>query len=800
MKFTLSWLERHLEGRASLDDIVDRLTGLGLEVEKVIDRGDELAPFTVAYVVEAVPHPNADKLILCTVDTGRRRAQVVCGAPNARTGMKGVFAAPGAVIPGTGLKLKRAEIRGVMSEGMLCSELEMGLGEDHTGIIELPDDAPVGEPFARTLGLDDPVFDLALTADRGDCLGVRGIARDLAAAGLGTLKPLDIPSVPGRFRSPIAVHLEFQSEMANACPLFIGCYLRGVNNGPSPRWLQDKLRAVGLRPISALVDITNWLTLDLGRPAHVFDADKIRGDLHVRLGEAGESLLALDGKHYAVDGRMTTIHDDEALLSLGGVIGGESTGCAEGTVNVFLEIALFDPRRTAATGRKLGIESDARYRFERGVDPAFAMPGAALASALILDVCGGEASELFVAGEIPSWDRTLRFRPSRVRTLGGLGVDGPTCRRILERLGCEVSGEGDSLAVAVPSWRGDLEVEADLVEEVLRVQGFDRIRAVSMPRECAVSRPVLTLTQRRAGWARRALAGRGMVEAVTWSFTAQAHARLFGGGRKELRLANPISAELDAMRPSVLPSLIVAAGRNADRGMADAALFEVGPAFADDTPEGQALVAGGIRKGLSGPRHWLAAPRAVDAFDAKADAVAVLVACGVQAGRLRTSADAPGWYHPGRSGQLKVGSEVLATFGEIHPATLQAMGVKGPVAGFEVFIDRLPSPRAKPKRAKPPLELSPLQPVERDFAMVVDRSVAAEDVVRAARAADKALIAEVSVFDLFEGPGVEEGKKSLAISVRLQPFERTLTDAEIEAVSAKIVAAVETAVGATLRA
>lgn len=799
MKFTLSWLKRHLDTEASLDDIVDRLTTLGLEVEEVSGRGDELAPFTVAYVVEVVPHPNADKLTLCTLDTGRGRAQVVCGAPNARAGMKGVFAAPGMVIPGTGLKLERAEIRGVMSEGMLCSELEMRLGEDHAGIIELPEDAPVGEPFAKTLGLDDPAVDLALTPDRADCLGVRGIARDLAAAGLGTLKPLDIPSVPGRFKSPIAVALEFRPGTADACSLFIGRYVRGVKNGPSPRWLQDKLRAVGLRPISALVDITNWLTLDLARPVHAFDGDKIRGDLYVRLGRAGESFLALDGKEYTVDGTMTTIHDEDRLLSLGGVIGGESTGCTKETVNVFLEIALFDRRRTAATGRKLGIESDARYRFERGVDPAFVEPGAALAAVLVLDLCGGEASVPFVAGGVPSWERALRFRPSRVKTLGGLEVDGGTCRQILERLGCEVSAEGDSLRVAVPSWRGDLGVEADLVEEVLRVQGFDRVPAASMPRDSVVPRPVLTLIQRRARWARRALAARGMVEVMTWSFTAHAHAELFGGGGEELRLANPISAELDTMRPSVLPNLIAAAGRNADRGIVDAALFEVGPAYADATAEGQALVAAGIRKGLSAPRHWLAAPREVDAFDAKADAIAVLAAVGIEAGQLKTGADAPDWYHPGRSGRLKLGAKVLATFGECHPAVLQAMDVKGPVVGFEVFIDRLPSPRRRPARAKPPLELSPLQPVERDFAFVVDRSVAAADVVRAARGADKALVAEVGVFDLFEGPGLEEGKKSLAISVRLQPFERTLTEAEIEAVSARIVAAVGKAVGGTLR-
>ncbi len=801
MKFTLAWLKDHLDTDAGLDEIVARLTALGLEVEEVSDRAAALAPFTVGHVVEARPHPNADRLKVCVVDTGAERVQVVCGAPNARTGMKGVFAPSGTRIPGTDMLLKDATIRGVDSRGMLCSEREMGLSDEHEGIIELPDDAPVGAPFAAVMGLDDPVIEIAITPNRQDCLGVRGIARDLAAAGVGALKPLDRTPVPGAFPSPIGLRLEFPPEAADACPMFVGRYFRGLTNGPSPRWLQDRLRAIGLRPISALVDITNWMTIDLNRPLHVFDADAIRGDtLVTRLGRRGERFLALDGKEYEVDDEVTVIADDSGMLSLGGVMGGESTGATARTVNAFFEAALFDPRRTAATGRRLGIESDARYRFERGVDPAFVVAGMEIATRLVLDLCGGEASELVVAGGEPEWRRTVDFRPARVRDLGGVEIAEDEIRRILEDLGFAVTPADGHLGVAVPSWRSDIGGEADLVEEVTRVYGYDAIPSVPMTKPTPVTRPALDGRQRRAVRVRRALAARGLAEAVTWSFTARDHARLFGGGDDGLVLANPISSELDAMRPSVLPGLLVAAGRNVDRGIANVGLFEVGPQFADDTPAGQSTAAAGLRRGASGPRHWASAPRPVDAFDAKADALAALAAAGAPVDSVQVAVPAPPWYHPGRSGVIRLGPKtVLAHFGEFHPRVLAEMDLKGPAVGFEVFLDRLPPPKARASRTRPPLDATDLPAVERDFAFVVDREVAADAIVRAARGADRKLVTDVAVFDLYEGERIAAGKKSVAITVRLEPRDHTLTDPEIETLSARIVAAVAKATGGELR-
>ncbi len=798
MKFTLSWLKTHLDTDATLGAIVERLTALGLEVEEVSDRGAALEPFTVGYVVKAERHADADKLSVCLVDTGTDTVQVVCGAPNARTGMKGVFARSGLVLPGTGLHLKKTRIRGVDSDGMLCSEREMGISDEHDTIIELPEGAPVGAPFAPLLGLDDPLIDVAVTPDRSDCLGVYGIARDLAAAGTGTLKPLEA-MVKGAFASPIDVHLDFEAGAADACPLFIGRYIRGVNNGPSPKWLHERLMSVGLRPISALVDITNWVTLDLGRPVHVFDADRVKGDLRLRLGREGDEYLALDGNEYTIDETMTAICDDTGLISLAGIMGGQTTGCDEGTTDVFLEIALFDPIRTAATGRALGIESDARYRFERGVDPAFVAPGAEIATRLILELCGGEASELVIAGAVPGERRKIGLRASRIASLCGVDVDEAAQHDILARLGFDVAGKGEKITVTVPSWRRDVEVEADVVEEVLRIHGYDAIPAVSMPREDGVGHPVLTTAQRRVALAKRTLAARGLVEAVTWSFTGDEQARLFGGGRPELRLANPISAELTDMRPSLIPNLIAAAARNVDRGFADVALFEVGQAYAGDAPDDQFMSACALRRGQSGPRHWLAGPRDVDAFDAKADALAVIAACGGPAASAQVAADAPDWYRPGRSGTLRLGPALLAHFGEVHPRVLAALDVAGPLAACEVFLGAIPVAKGRRGTAKPLLKLSPLQAVVRDFAFVVDRDVRADDLVRAARGAEKALIAEVAVFDAYQGTELGEGKRSLAIAVTLQPMKRTLTDAEIEAVSRKIVAAVEKATGGVLR-
>jgi phenylalanyl-tRNA synthetase beta chain len=796
MKTTLAWLKTHLDTGPKLEDIVARLVMLGLEVESVDDRGNALRPFTVARVVSAEPHPNADKLRLCVVDTGRERVQVVCGAANARAGMLGVFAAVGTTIPRTGLLLKSTTIRGVVSNGMLCSAYEMGLSDDHEGIIELPETAPIGAPFAQAVGLDDAVLDIKVTPNRADCLGVRGIARDLAAAGLGRLGPLDVTPVPGRFPSPIAVHLAGPDD--KACPLFLGRFIRGVRNGPSPRWLQDRLAAIGLRPISTLVDITNYLTFDLNRPLHVFDAEKIDGDLVVRGARAGESLAALNGKTYTLDPEMTVIADDTEVLSLGGVIGGERTGCTEATTNVFVEAALFDPLRTAATGRKLQLQSDARYRFERGVDPEFVRPGIEIATRLVLELCGGEPSDVAISGAVPYWQRTYAFRPERTRTLGGLDVAPTESRRILEAVGCSVVERDGALAVTPPSWRCDIEGEADLVEEVLRIYGYDKIPAVPLPRETVLPQPALTPGQRRAQFVRRTLAARGLVEAVTFSFMPRKDAELFGAAPDTLRLANPISADLDQMRPSILPNLLQAAQRNADRGFPDAALFEVGQQYRDDTPGGEDLVAAGVRFNRTGPKRWDDPGRSVDALLAKADALAALSAAGLTSEAVQVSGDPPDWYHPGRAGLLRLGGKVLGYFGEVHPGVLREMDVTGPAVGFEVFLDHVPLPRAK-SRARPLLELSPFQPVERDFAFVVDADLPAEALLRAARGVDKTLVSEVRLFDIYTGPGVGEGKKSLAITVVLQPEEATLTDEALEAFSQKLVVAVEKATGGTLR-
>lgn len=805
MKLTISWLKEHLETDASVDEIAERLTMLGLEVEDVIDRSAELAPFTVAYVEEAEQHPNADRLRVCKVNTGTEVLDVVCGAPNARAGMKGVFAPIGAHIPGTDITLEKRAIRGVTGYGMLCSEREMGISEDHEGIIELPDDAPVGAPFAPLAGLDDPVIDIAITPDRGDCLGILGIARDLAATGIGRLITKPVEPVPGAFESPVGVRLDFSGETADACPLFVGRYIRGVKNGPSPEWLQRRLRALGLRPISALVDITNLVTMDRARPLHVFDADSLAGGIHARLARAGEKLDALDDKTYELDAEMTVIADDDGPVALAGVIGGTPTGCTEETVNVFLEAAYFDPIRTATTGRKLQIDSDARYRFERGVDRAGTQPGAEFATRLILDLCGGEASELVIAGAEPAWGETLTFRPSRVHALGGLDVAKDRSIEILDALGFAPSDQGETVSTRVPSWRHDVDGEADLVEEVLRVVGFDEIPVVSMPRATAVGRPALDTAQRRVRTTRRILAARGLNECVTWSFLSGENARRFGGGADSLALANPISSELTDMRPSIVPNLLDAAHRNEARGFTDFGLFEVGPTYADDTPEGQATVAGGIRAGQSGPRHWLEASRSIDALDAKADAVALIGGLGVPTDRLQVTMDAPDWYHPGRSGVLRLGPQnALAQFGELHPRILAEMDVEGPIIAFEVFLDRLPQPKAKPTKARPALKTSDLLPVDRDFAFLVDENVTAESLLRAVRSVSgkgplKLPFTAIDLFDIYTGEGVPEGKKSMALSVTIQPSDKTLTDEEIQQTADAIVAQVVKSTGGELR-
>ena len=800
MKFTFSWLKAHLDTEAKIEEITDKLSMIGIEFEGIEDRAKDLAPFTVAHVLEARQHPNADRLRVCRVDTGSEVVQVVCGAPNAKTGMKGIFAPAGSYIPGTDMVLKAGEIRGEASNGMLLSERETGLSDEHEGIIELDPEAPLGAPMARVMGLDDPVIEVAITPNRGDCLGVHGIARDLAAAGLGRLRGFDASAVPGSFESPIKWRRDLPVARAGACPFVAGRFFRNVTNGPSPGWMQRRLKAIGLRPISALVDITNYVTYDLNRPLHVFDADKVKGDLFMRMARAGEEILALDGESYALDTEMVVIADAAGPQGIGGVMGGETSGCSAETTNVFLEVALFDPVRVAATGRKLGILSDARYRFERGLDPASALWGAEVAARLIQDICGGEVSEVVTAGRLPQQVRRISYRPARVASLGGTEVAVADQERILSTLGFQVEAAAEGLSVAVPGWRNDVECEACLVEEVLRIHGYDAIPTHALARESDLPRAVLTEPQRREGQLRRALAGQGLNEAVTFSFISGSLAALFGGGDQELVLVNPISADLDVMRPSVLPTLAIAAARNSDRGFGDIALFELGPQYADASPEGQSQVAAGLRAGRVEPPHWDRPARPLDAFDAKADALTALAALGVPVANLQVDGEAaPGWYHPGRSGALRLGPKRLACFGELHPRVLAALDLRGPVVAFEAFVEEVPLPKAKAGRLRPAPALSPLQPVGRDFAFVLDEAVPAEKLLRAAKGADKAMISAVDLFDLYVGEGIEPGKKSLAISVTLQPRQRTLTDQEIDAVAAKIVRQVTKATGGTLR-
>jgi phenylalanyl-tRNA synthetase beta chain len=808
MKFTLSWLKDHLQTEASLDEIAAKLTLIGLEVEGIENPGAKLTDFTIARVLEAEPHPNADKLRVCKVETGAGVVQVVCGAPNARKGLIGVFAAPGVHVPGIKMTLGKATIRGVDSAGMLCSERELELSTEHSGIIELPERMKkhVGERFVDAMGLNDPVLDIAITPNRPDCLGVRGVARDLAAAGLGTLKRASEGYAgEGKFASPIAIRLSFPKGSESACPVFWGRFIRGAKNGPSPEWLQRRLRAIGLRPINAAADVTNYISYDRARPLHVYDAAKLHGPIMARLGKKGENFLALDGKTYEVDDTMCVIADKAHVLALGGVMGGEASGCTGATTDIFIESAYFDPARTAATGRKTGINSDSRYRFERGIDPQSEMLGLNLATKMILEFCGGEPSEAVVAGNEPDKKTVIGFDPARVEKLAGAKFSSGEVTATLKKLGFAVEGRAPSLKVTAPSWRPDIHGAADLVEEVVRLSGADRIPSTPLPRdEAGVLRPSLTPSQKRVLMARRTLAARGLVEAVTWSFIGEAQARHFGGGQAALRLANPISSEMTDMRPSLLPGLIAAARANANRGFLDAALFEVGQIFAGAKPEDQSNAASGVRVGtarlIGGGRHWDGAAKVVDVFDAKADALAVLAALGLPAEKAQIARKAPDWYHPGRSGSLQLGPKtVLGHFGELHPETLKALDIAGPVAAFEIYIDRIPAARRK-GTAKGPLVASDFQPVQRDFAFLVDKATDAAVVVKAAEGADKALISRVNVFDVFEGQGIPKGKKSLGVEITLTPLDRTLTEAEIEQVSAKIVAEVKKAAGAELRA
>ena len=820
MKFTLSWLRDHLDTTASLETITETLTGIGLELEGVENPGAALAPFRIAHVIEAVQHPNADRLRACTVDAGDGPVSVVCGAPNARTGLKVVFAPIGATIPASGMVLKAGEIRGVASNGMLCSARELGLGEDHDGIIELPEDAPVGTSYAEWAGLNEPVIEIAVTPNRGDALSVRGVARDLAAAGVGALKTFAPETIPSHGPSAI----DWAIEMPEFCPWVLGRTVRGVKNGPSPLWLQDRLRAIGLRPISALVDITNFFTIDLGRPLHVFDAGLVSGRrLTLRPG-AGETFRALNGKDVTVTPEDCVIADADGVVSLAGIVGGERTGCTEATTDVFIECAYFDPIGIALTGRRHQISSDARARFERGIDPALMPQALEAATQMVIELCGGTPSDTVSAGFEPSWQRTARLRFDRLKSFGGADVPRDEAEKILRRLGFGLAGsDEESITVHVPSWRNDIagkggldqgpalhperaaqaragaaviEPEVDLIEEVLRIWGIDRIAPVSLPALSAVPAATFTPRQTRAATARRVLATRGLAEAVTFSFADSRVAALFGEAPESLRLVNPIASDLDQLRSTPLITLALAAARNAANGYGDLGLFEVGPAFHEGIRGGQQVVAAGLRIGAT-PRSWIAPARAVTAMDAKGDAWAALAALGLPLEALSVTADAPSFYHPGRSGVVRQGPKLaLAQFGALHPAVIRALDLPDHAVAFEIFLDAIPEPKRRRKSAP---ELSAFQPIRRDFAFLADAAVPAETVLRAARGSVRDLVVGVTLFDLYEGEKIEPGRKSLGVEVVFQPKERSLTDAEIEEACAKVVAAVTKATGAILR-
>ncbi len=803
MKFTLEWLKDHLDTNATAAEITDALTLIGLEVESVEDQGSALRKFVVAHVVSATPHPNSDHLSVCKVDAGTGELiDVVCGAPNVHSDMKSVFAFPGTYIPGKDFTLKEGVvIRGEKSNGMLCSSAELELSNDHDGIIALPDDAPIGMPYVEYAGLGGVVIDISITPNRGDATGIYGVARDLAAYGLGELNPTDgyMAPVPSAGPSPIPpLPQHFAPGEPKAIRKFAGRYIAGVKNGPSPEWLQRRLRAVGLRPINALADITNFVSLGWGRPLHAYDADKVQGTMLLRNARSGEKLDGLDNREHELDETMCVIADDVGPLCLGGIMGGERSSCTDATVNLFMECASWDPQEVARTGRKTGIVSDARYRLERSVDPALTEPGLELATRLVMEICGGTPMEPAISGEDVFPNTVVDFPVGEVKRLTGLDLPIERIGEILGRLGFASSGAGTTLQVKVPSWRPDVTMKADLVEEVMRMEGVDKVPVDPLPRLSGVAPRMLTTMQNRRRIAKRVLAARGIDEAVTWSFISAAEAVRFGGGKQELKLANAIAADLSDMRPSLLPGLLAALRRNENRGFHDVALFEVGQVFLSDEPQGQHTYATALRAGGAG-KDWQG-ETTLSVFDAKADLAAVLDGLGHDIDKLQLVAEAPAWSHPGRGGRVQLGpTNVIGWFGELHPAWATEMGLTDPVVGFELDLDAIPEPRRKATRGKGALKLSDLMPVERDFAFLVDRDVTAAVLLRAARNADKALITDVGIFDLFEGKGVADGKKSVAIRVTLQPTDKTLTDEEIDKVASAVVAAVGKATGGTLR-
>lgn len=784
MKFTLSWLKDHLDTSAGAEEIAATLTAIGLEVESVDNPAEALRPFTIAKVLSAAPHPQADKLQVLNVDIGSGEPlQVVCGAPNARAGLVGVFGGPGTYVPGSDMTLRKAAIRGVESNGMMCSFRELELGEDHSGIIELPVDARVGTSYADYAGLDDPVFDVAITPNRQDCMGVRGIARDLAAAGLGTLRPLAVPAIEGSFDCPVEIRI----EDTQGCPAFFGRTVRGLVNGAAPEWMRHRLTAAGQRSISALVDITNYVMLDLGRPSHAYDRARLSGAVTARRAHDGETVIALNGKDYALTSEMTVIADDAQVHDIGGIMGGEHSGVADDTTDVLLEVAYFDPERIARTGQALTLTSDARSRFERGVDPGFLDDGLAILTGLILDHCGGEASRIVRAGSPPAEQRRVPFDPGRTASLGGVDVPAAEQARILERLGFRVEG-GEA---TIPTWRRDIDGSADLVEEITRIHGYDRIPSTPLPRAAGVASPVASPAQRIERRVRRAAAARGLDEAVTWSFISQAEAAAVGGGAHVL--ANPISEEMKVMRPSLLPGLAAAARRNVDRGQASVRLFEVGRRY---LAEGERPTVAILLAGSREPRGWRSGKaQAFDPYDVKAEVLALLEAAGAPVANLQLTPDAGPHWHPGRSARVGLGpKQLLASFGELHPRLVRALDVPAGTVAAELYLDAIPAPRAQ-GRARPAFAPPSLQSLTRDFAFTVPPELTADALVRAVRGADKALISGVRLFDRYQPDG---GELSLAIEVTLQPQDKSLTEADIQAVAERIVAAAAR-LGARLR-
>lgn len=801
MKFTINWLKRHLETDASDEEICRVLTNIGLELEDFEDKGKAFSSFKVAVVEKAEKHPDADKLKVCQVKTcDGKTVQVVCGAPNARAGMKAIFAPSGTYIPGLDVTLKKTKIRGIESNGMMVSEREMCLSDEHEGIIDVDEKYEIGTPIADIYNLDEKIIEIGLTPNRADCAGVRGIARDLAAAGLGTIKNQDESTVTGTFKS----HIDVKIEDTDGCNLFYGRIIKNIKNGPSPAWLQDMLGSVGLRPISALVDITNLMTMDQCRPLHVFDADKLQGNIIVRSTREGEKIDALNDKSYEVIEGAVGIADESGLIGLGGIVGGVSTSCTEDTINVFIESAFFNPMRIARTGRDMSIQSDARYRFDRGVDPMFTKIGVEMATRLIIELCGtdqSEVSEIVKAGDEPEWKRSIKFDPNYTKKLCGVDIETSQQIDILQRLGFTTEQDGDVYKINPPSWRNDVNGVADLTEEVIRIYGYDKITPVSVRSDSSVTSPSETQNLTRARLARASMAAEGFNECVTWSFMPKGLANYFGSNdNPALTLGNPISSELNQMRPSILPNLIEAAGRNATRGFSDIALCEVGPIFKTSKFDGQDYIAAGIRSGSKISRQWPQdmTERDVDAYDAKSDAIAVLNACGAPANNAQISRDAPDYYHPGRSGVLRLGKNIIAQFGEIHPAILEKMDVKNTVVGFEVFLENIPAARKK-GTARSLLQISQLQPLSRDFAFIVKEDINADSIIRAAKSADKKLITDAEIFDVYVGKGVENGHKSLALNITIQPINATLTEDELEGIMNNVIDAVANKCGGILR-